>query len=265
MIQFAVDPVLIALLYAGGSLGVALLGLWVWRVKVVPAPLRALILATCALLSTGAIIQSGASADLWTIDPTSKAGRVSLYDVGGNALAPAELARAEANILVRQTATTAAGACVWGLRNNNSTRTIQVLRIKYSMSFDGTGAASLMRYEWVKATAVTVFSGGVAVTPALLKTSLGAPTQAEVRVLDTGLTTTGITGAAALYGSNWPRLTFSATQAGGISGQHLMDFAELGAGPLELAQNEILCLRNGPTNASVVGDTVLGGVLFIEK
>lgn len=31
-----------------------------------------------------AVIQSGASADLWTIDPTSKAGRVTLYDSAGN-------------------------------------------------------------------------------------------------------------------------------------------------------------------------------------
>lgn len=33
-----------------------------------------------------AIIQSGATADLWTIDPISNAGRVTLYDVNGNAL-----------------------------------------------------------------------------------------------------------------------------------------------------------------------------------
>ena len=33
-----------------------------------------------------AIIQSGASADQWTIDPTSKAGRGTLYDASGNVL-----------------------------------------------------------------------------------------------------------------------------------------------------------------------------------
>lgn len=33
-----------------------------------------------------ALIQSGISTDLWTIDPTSKAGRVSLYDTAGNPL-----------------------------------------------------------------------------------------------------------------------------------------------------------------------------------
>lgn len=217
-----------------------------------------------ALVAQGVRTMSGADASLWTIGATSKAGRITPYDDGGNSLAPAELARGEANILVRQTATTAAGACVWGLRNNNSGRVIQVLRIKYSMSFDGTGAASLMRYEWIKATGVTVFSGGAVVTPANFKTGL-AFVNADARVLDTGLTTTGITGATALYTANYARLTFSATQAGGISAQHILDFAEAGMGPLELNQNEILCLRNGPTNASVVGDTVLGGVLFIEK
>ena len=33
-----------------------------------------------------AIIQSGATADLWTIDPTSKAGRVTLYNSSGTEL-----------------------------------------------------------------------------------------------------------------------------------------------------------------------------------
>lgn len=32
------------------------------------------------------IVKSGASGDLWTVDPTSKAGRVTLYDAAGNAL-----------------------------------------------------------------------------------------------------------------------------------------------------------------------------------
>ena len=265
MIRFHVDPVILTLVYGVLALLLLLLAAKVWSLRTAPKVMRTLAVGVCALLSFNAIIQSGASADLWTIDPTSKAGRVSLYDTGGNSLNPIELARGEANVLVRQTATTAAGACVWGMRNNNATRTIQVLRIKYQMAFDGTGAASLMRYEWVKATGVTVFSGGVAVTPVNMKTSLGAPTQTEVRVLDTGLTTTGITGATALNTGAWARLTFSATQAGGLSGQFILDFAEQGMGPLELAQNEILCLRNGPTNASVVGDTVFGGVLFIEK
>lgn len=222
-------------------------------------------LATAIAYAQGLPIKSGASSDLATVGATSKAVRLTPYDDAGNSLAPNELARGEVNVLVRQTATTAAGACVWGLRNSGSTRTIAILRIRYSMSFDGTGAASLMRYEWVKGTGVTTFSGGTAVTPAIYKTSLTQGTHVDARVLDTGLTTTGLTAGGALYTSNWARLTFSATQAGGVSGEHILDFGQGGFGPLELAQNEILCLRNGPTTASVVGDTVLGGVVFIEK
>lgn len=210
-------------------------------------------------------IKSGVGSDVATVGATSKAIRNTQYDDAGNSLAPAALARGAVNILVRQTATTAAGACTWGIRNSSSTRTIYIYRVVFAMSFDGTGAASQMRYELIKGTGVTAFSGGVAVTPSIFKTSLTQGTHVDARVLDTGLTTTGITAGASLYTATWNRLTFSATQAGVISGQHILDFADIGMGPLELAQDEILCLRNGPTNASVIGDTVLGQVLFIER
>lgn len=222
-------------------------------------------LATAILAAQGLPIKSGTASDLLTVGATSKAARITPYDDAGNSLAPTELARGDVNVLVRQTGTTAAGACVWGLRNSSATRTIVVYRIRFSLSFDGTGAASLMRYEWIKGTGVTTFSGGSAVTPAILKTSLTQGTAVDTRVLDTGLTTTGLTAGGAMYTATWARLTFSATQAGGISPQHVLDFQGAGFGGLELVQNEILCLRNGPTNASVIGDTVLGDVLFIEK
>lgn len=211
-----------------------------------------------------AVIKSGASSDQLTIDPTSKAGRVTLYDAAGNCLSPSELARGAVNILVRQSATTAAGATVWGLRNSSSTRTINILRIMFQCSFDGTGAATLMRYEFLKATGVSAFSGGSAVTAAIFKTALGQGTGVDPRVLDTGLTLTGAAFGGSLYTISHGRLTPSATaQAAG--GQHIIDFSELGMGPLELAQNEVLCLRNGPTNTSVIGDSVFGSVEFIEK
>jgi hypothetical protein len=37
-----------------------------------------------------AVVQSGATVDQWTIDPTSKAGRVSLYDASGNIISTVE-------------------------------------------------------------------------------------------------------------------------------------------------------------------------------
>ncbi len=221
-----------------------------------------LLIAGAALASVE--IKSGATSDLVTIGATSKALRVTMYDDNGMSISPAETFRGSANILVRQTAATAAGVCVWAIHNSSAIKTVQVLRIKYHLSFDGTGAASLMRYEWVKGTAVTVFSGGAAVTPAFLKTGISSAVS-TVRVLDTGLTTTGLVAGGAVDGANMARLTFSATQAGGIGVPQVLDFATVQGGPLELAQNEILCLRNGPANASVVGDTVLGSVQYLEK
>lgn len=228
--------------------------------------LAAIVLSLIAGVANAAnICDPSLGAECVKVGAASDAARFTPYDDAGNSMAPAELARGAVNILVRQTATTGAGACVFGIRNSGATRTIQILGLQYTMSFDGTGAASLMRYEWVKGTSVSAFSGGVAVTPSIFKTSLTQGTHVDARVLDTGLTTTGLAVGAAIYTSNWARLTFSATQAGGISAQHRLDFISSWGGPLELAQNEILCLRNGPTNASVVGDTVLGSVLFIEK
>jgi len=89
MIRFAIDPIVIALVYAGFSLAVAALGLYIWSLKQAPTQLRVLVFLLCATLSTGAIIQSGATSDLWTIDPTSKAGRVTEYDTAGRPVYPA--------------------------------------------------------------------------------------------------------------------------------------------------------------------------------
>lgn len=263
MIRFAIDQQFVALIYAVCGLAVASLAFYIWTSARVPRWVRAVVLLLCATLSTGAIIQSGVSADLWTIGATSKAGRVSMYDDAGNSLVPAELARGSVAIVVRQSATTAAGACTWGLRNSGSTRTIQILSATVQYSFDGTGAATELRYEFIKGTGVTVFSGGSVVTPSIYKTSLTQATHVDARVLDTGLTTTGLSAGASINVSGWSRLTHSATQAGLFSPVAFFDFSELGMGPLELAQNEIFCLRQLTT--SVIGDTVLGNVAFIEK
>lgn len=206
----------------------------------------------------GIPIVSGASSDLWTIDPTSKAGRVSLYGPDGQALVyNSGSDRGIANILVRQTATTGAGASGWAIRSATSGKVLYITKIWLQLAFDGTGAASLMRCELIKGTGCTAMSGGNAVTPLLKRTSI---TNADVdcRVLDTGLTQTNITQGAAFWTASAPRVTFSATQSAPFP-SFVLDFGDK---PLELAQNEVLSLRNGPTNASVVGDTWFGGCEF---
>jgi len=208
------------------------------------------------------IIKSGASSDQWTIDPTSKAGRITLYDAAGNCLSPTENARASVIVQVTQAGTDAAGTIIWGLKNASATLTIQVLRLSLQLLFSGTGAATLMAYEALKYTGVTSMTGGSVNTPAILKTSLSQGTAYESRFASTGLTLTGGTAGGLIHMITLGRLTPSATvQSSGP--QHILDFSELGMGPLELAQNEVLALRL--TNTAVSGDAILGSVLFIEK
>lgn len=83
MIRFQLDPLLLALGYGALSLLAAWLAFKVWTFRQVPARMRLVAVGLCVLTSFNAIIQSGASADLWTIDATSKAGRVTLYDSTG--------------------------------------------------------------------------------------------------------------------------------------------------------------------------------------
>jgi len=212
-----------------------------------------------------ATIKSGASTDQLTIDPTSKAARVTLYDAQGNLMAPrSDNDRGILNVLVRQSAATGAGAAVWALRNATAGKVLYITRIWWMLAFDGTAAATFMRYEWIKGTGCTAMTGGVAVTPLLKRTSVTNP-DVDARVLDTGLTQTGITQGAAFFTCTFPRwlpaAALSTSDAGPVSPFFEMVFPD--SAPIELAQNEVLSLRNGPTNASVVGDTVLGGVDFI--
>jgi len=205
-----------------------------------------------------AVIKSGSSTDQWTIDPTN-AGRVTLYDANGNLLSPLATRRSTANVLVRQSAATAAGAAVWAIRNPYSNIVISILNIYLQLSFDGTGTNVLMRYELIKGTGCTAMSGGVSVTPLIKRTSIGQ-SNAEIRVLDTGLTLTGVTFGSAFHTMTWGRMSAS-TSVQAPSPQHRLDCSKY---PIELDQNEILAIRNGPTNNSVIGDTILGSVEFVE-
>jgi len=82
MVRFYLDPRLVLLL-ATLLLSVGSVALWVMLGRSWKGVAKTASLALLWLACTAAIIQSGASADLWTIDATSKAGRVSLYNTAG--------------------------------------------------------------------------------------------------------------------------------------------------------------------------------------
>lgn len=75
-----------------------------------------------------AVIKSGASTDQLTIDPTSKAGRISVYDSLGTYSGPKATYRAA----VTSTFNAAAGAAVFFVIQGSSTKTVRVQRIRIS-------------------------------------------------------------------------------------------------------------------------------------
>jgi hypothetical protein len=204
-----------------------------------------------------AIIQSGASADLLTVDPTSKALRASQYGPDGAPLVYASLLdRAIANI--RVLASAASTICsVWALRNTSASRILYITSLLLQGGFNGTGAATEQQWEVTKFTGVTALAGGAVVTPFMKRTSIGAP-DVDARVLDTGLTVTGgvITNPAWSF---WvPRLTHSATQAGNfLSPVQVVDDPQK---PIELAFQEAIAIRSLKTQ--VIGDILEGGIEF---
>src|SRR5579859_81632 len=140
-----------------------------------------------------AIIQSGASSDQLTIDPTSKAAHVTAFDSAGNEIDKPSVGSYLAQINVRQTAATALGNVVWAMRNPvGSTITAYIRHLNLTVAFDGTAAAATtVRYELERFSAATP-TGGTALTIVKKRNSYGASGITDIRFLDTGLTTTGL-------------------------------------------------------------------------
>jgi hypothetical protein len=207
-------------------------------------------------------IKSGASVDLLTIHPTSKAGRVTLYDDSGTSLLPNNTWRGFYAVSVRQTATTASGSIVWALHNPSASKTLQIKSLYLRAFFDGTAAATNLKYDVSKATTVTSFTGGSVVTPLNKVTALGAANGVG-RVGDTGLTATGATWGGAMTTIVQGRVTQTTTNFSSMSEEyHFM--GDLQVGEIELAQNEILAIRITAA-AAVIGDNLIGTIEVSEK
>lgn len=181
-----------------------------------------------------------------------------ITDSLGTQLAPAVSWAGVYNINVRQSAATAAGVITWGLYNASATKIVYVRSMYLQMYFDGTAAATLMKYELVKYTGVTAFSGGAVVTPMHKRTSLSGAIVSAARVLDTGLTATSGVAQQIFQVGVQGRVT-QTTTAFSFSSYQVLGTNERGtlnAMSMELAQNELLALRQ--TVVSVIGDNVTG-------
>ncbi len=209
-------------------------------------------------------LAGGVSGTLQEVDTTPQAARAILYDSEGVPLQPTVIYEGLSLINVRQSAATAAGAATWGIYNPSATKIVRVKSMRMQMYFDGTAVATNMRYELIKMTGITTFSGGTVVTPMNKRTSQAGALTTVTRVLDTGLTTTGGTAQAA----GWAGVQGRVTQTTTIFNSTLRDPDMAGQGGnlvsmcIELAQNEALLLRNLVT--AVIGDNVLGACEFME-
>lgn len=103
--------------------------------------------------------------------------------------------RYSAPVRIRQTAATAANGTVWAMRNGaSSTKTVYIEKIYIAGEFNAASAATraLLGYNLVRFSAATP-SGGTALTAAKFDSSDSASQVTDIRFLDTGLTTSGVT------------------------------------------------------------------------
>lgn len=201
-----------------------------------------------------ATIKSGASADLLTVDPTSKAGRVTLYRPDGS-----EIYRQYAGIYrlpIEIIPTTLTINSTYFAMRNTGTRRAFVRLIDVSLGFAGTAALSRGIYSLHRFGSATP-TGGTGL--AIIKTRNSWPTSSigDARFAPGGLTTTSVVfeGAAHLL----PH-----TNQVTVDRQDEINHAyEDEDWWIELAVNEGLCIR--AYTALVAGSFLAGSLLWAER
>ena len=211
-----------------------------------------------------AIIVGGTSGAAADVDATPKAQRAILYGADGNPLQPSPNWSGIYPVVVRQSAATAAGAVVWALWNSTGGKLVTVTSLDLWMYFDGTAAATLMKYEMVKYTGVTGFANGAIVTPLHKRSSLSGALVSAARVLDTGVTLSGGTAQSPIQLGAQGRVTQTTTAFATNRYNPLVadERGVLNGMAIELATGEALALRQ--VVASVIGDNLVGYVEVTE-
>ena len=199
-----------------------------------------------------ATIKSGASADLLSIDAQSKAARVTLYNSVGEEIGVRPDGSYMLPINIVQSAATVVNSTVWALRNGGS-KAVYIRRVLLNMGYHGAAVATTGRYAIERFDTATP-TGGTALTPVKKNSSMPTSAIADVRFLDTGLTTAGV-----VFGTD---LAIIGNQRQ-LSAGHLLDMNFAGGDELVLNANEGLCIRLNV--AAVVGDSLTGFVEWDEK
>lgn len=220
-------------------------------------------------------IKSGASADIQTVDPTSKAARVTLYNADGTVMEPVATGSYLSSIEVRHTSAAAAGVTVWNFRGPPTLKAY-IRRLWGTMTFDGTAVAAsgTLRYGLYLGTGAASASGGAARPGQKKLSTYPTSTATDVRgdITGVGLTTAGITYVTdpiAVLGLPVISLQVavpatSATQ--GVSREVDIQFKQPGEAdsPLVIGPNEHLALRL-QTVAAIIGLGFTGYVEWDER
>lgn len=149
---------------------------------------------------------SGASADLATVDPTSKALRVSVYDVLGN---PIENREADRYVVCGATgavcaAALAAGTTLIAMRNGaGKSLYITKIKVRFTVGTVGVSAGVAGSVKWERFTTATP-TGGTARTVAKKNATFNASNVADVRDGNAALTVTSVVWTDVLDMSNVP-------------------------------------------------------------
>lgn len=221
-----------------------------------------------------AYIESGTDNTILTVDTTSKAARVTLYDSAGREMIPAPTGEYRSYLETRHTGAAAAGVTIWNFRGPPSTKAY-IRRIWGHMGFDGTAATTsgTLRYGIYLGTGAASASGGTARLKQKKLSTYAASTVVDVRqdLTGAGLTTTSITYAAdpiAVIGLPVVSIitaTVATNTTSGAVRPFEINFSNAGErdSRLVIAADEHLAIRV-QTVAAIIGLTLMGFVEWAE-
>lgn len=194
-------------------------------------------------------IVSGVSSTKWTVDSTSKAGRVTLYDSSGNELRPAPTGSYLAHAQILGSSGWSAGNTLFAL-TNSTTKTMYIRKIFGSILFEGTAAAATTNVFEIERTTAGTPTGGNADNESKKNTSYAASAKADLRYgsAGTALTTTGVTFETPIIHIALP----VSSTSGNYFFSYTFDLPNQKYSPFELGSSQGIVLR---ANTAITVDT----------
>jgi len=194
-------------------------------------------------------LKSGASADLLTVDPISKAARMGLYNPDGSLVFP--VFDGNYSLPIEVVPSTLTDATTYFAFRNTGAKNVHIHRIRVKLGFIGTEAGSGSRFSMHRFSAATP-TGGTALTPTKFDSSFAASSVGDARYAPGGLTVAGVT-----FEEPFEFL--------GVSSNHGNDCAsmiEFGEHKFILASNEGFAIK--ARGAIVSGAWIIGAISWDE-